>query len=115
MGLCSTFWFSPGRTARTITPSHRVFVGHAEIEVAWGKRSNEVHDDLAIKIDYLSFTARVYATSSTTRAATPTASSGRARTAAAATETASDALPGINPAGHHCVQGPNTCVDIRPS
>ena len=40
-------------------PSHRVFVGKAEIGAAWTKRSNEGRDYLALKLDDPSFTATV--------------------------------------------------------
>ncbi|MDP9412948.1 MAG: DUF736 domain-containing protein [Pseudomonadota bacterium] len=42
-------------------PSHRVFVGRAEIGAAWEKRSNEGRDYLALKLDDPSFTAPIYA------------------------------------------------------
>ncbi|HZF42993.1 MAG TPA: DUF736 domain-containing protein [Sphingomonadaceae bacterium] len=42
-------------------PSHRVFVGKAEIGAAWTKRSNEGRDYLALKLDDPSFTAPIYA------------------------------------------------------
>jgi len=42
-------------------PSHRVFVGRAEIGAAWSKRSNEGRDYLSIKLDDPSFTAPIYA------------------------------------------------------
>lgn len=42
-------------------PSHRVFVGRAEIGAAWSKRSNEGRDYLALKLDDPSFTAPIYA------------------------------------------------------
>ena len=38
-------------------PSHRVFVGRAEIGAAWSKRSNEGRDYLSLKLDDPSFTA----------------------------------------------------------
>ena len=43
------------------TPSHRVFVGRAEIGAAWSKRSNEGRDYLSLKLDDPSFTAPIYA------------------------------------------------------
>ena len=43
-------------------PSHRVFVGRAEIGAAWSKRSNEGRDYLSLKLDDPSFTAPIYAT-----------------------------------------------------
>ena len=42
-------------------PSHRVFVGKAEIGAAWIKRSNEGRDYLSVKLDDPSFTAPIYA------------------------------------------------------
>jgi uncharacterized protein (DUF736 family) len=37
-------------------PSHRVFVGRAEIGAAWSKQSNEGRDYLSLKLDDPSFT-----------------------------------------------------------
>ena len=42
-------------------PSHRVFVGRAEIGAAWSKRSTEGRDYLSLKLDDPSFTAPIYA------------------------------------------------------
>ena len=42
-------------------PSHRVFVGRAEIGAAWSKRSEEGRDYLSIKLDDPSFNAPIYA------------------------------------------------------
>ena len=42
-------------------PSHRVFVGRAEIGAAWTKRSNEDRDYLSVKLDDPSFNAPIYA------------------------------------------------------
>jgi uncharacterized protein (DUF736 family) len=42
-------------------PSHRVFVGRAEIGAAWSKRSNEGRDYLSLKLDDPSFTMPIYA------------------------------------------------------
>ncbi|MDW9658538.1 DUF736 family protein [Sinorhizobium meliloti] len=42
-------------------PSHRVFVGRAEIGAAWSKRSNEDRDYLGLKLDDPSFTAPIFA------------------------------------------------------
>jgi uncharacterized protein (DUF736 family) len=42
-------------------PSHRVFVGRAEIGAAWAKQSNEGRDYLGLKLDDPSFTAPIYA------------------------------------------------------
>src|SRR3546814_9740585 len=41
-------------------PSHRVFVGRAEIGAAWTKRSNEGRDYLGLKLDDPSFNAPIY-------------------------------------------------------
>lgn len=58
-------------------PSHRVYVGRAEIGAAWSKRSSEGRDYLSLKLDDPSFNARSSPTCSTTKTkATP--SSGRA-------------------------------------
>jgi uncharacterized protein (DUF736 family) len=50
-------------TSRTSdnAPSHRVFVGRAEIGAAWSKRSNEGRDYLSVKLDDPSFTTPIYA------------------------------------------------------
>lgn len=42
-------------------PSHRIFVGRAEIGAAWSKRSNEGRDYLSVKLDDPSFTLPIYA------------------------------------------------------
>ena len=42
-------------------PTHRVFVGKAEIGAAWTKRSNEGRDYLGLKLDDSSITAPIYA------------------------------------------------------
>ncbi|MCP3380059.1 MULTISPECIES: DUF736 domain-containing protein [unclassified Bradyrhizobium] len=42
-------------------PSHRVYVGRAEIGAAWSKRSEEGRDYLSIKLDDPSFNAPIYA------------------------------------------------------
>ena len=42
-------------------PSHRVFVGRAEIGAAWAKRSTEGRDYLSVKLDDPSFTQPIYA------------------------------------------------------
>ena len=42
-------------------PSHRVFVGRAEIGAAWSKRSAEGRDYLSVKLDDPSFTVPIYA------------------------------------------------------
>jgi uncharacterized protein (DUF736 family) len=42
-------------------PSHRVYVGRAEIGAAWSKRSSEGRDYLSVKLDDPSFTVPIYA------------------------------------------------------
>ena len=42
-------------------PSHRVFVGRAEIGAAWTKKSNEGREYLGLKLDDPSFAAPIYA------------------------------------------------------
>ena len=42
-------------------PSHRVFVGRAEIGAAWSKRSNEGRSYLGLKLDDPSFNSPIYA------------------------------------------------------
>jgi uncharacterized protein (DUF736 family) len=42
-------------------PTHRVFVGRAEIGAAWAKRSANQRDYLAVKLDDPSFTAPIFA------------------------------------------------------
>ena len=42
-------------------PSHRVFVGRAEIGAAWSKTSKEDREYLSIKLDDPSFTAPIFA------------------------------------------------------
>ena len=42
-------------------PSHRVFVGRAEIGAAWSKQSNEGRSYLGLKLDDPSFTAPIFA------------------------------------------------------
>ena len=48
-------------TANENAPSHRVFVGRAEIGAAWTKRSTEGRDYLSVKLDDPSFTAPIFA------------------------------------------------------
>ena len=48
---------APGENA----PSHRVFVGRAEIGAAWSKTSNEGRAYLGLKLDDPSFNAPIYA------------------------------------------------------
>lgn len=42
-------------------PSHRVYVGRAEIGAVWSKRSSEGRDYLSLKLDDPSFTLPIYA------------------------------------------------------
>ncbi len=49
-----------GRSSEN-APSHRVFVGRAEIGAAWAKRSNEGRDYLGLKLDDPSFNAPIFA------------------------------------------------------
>jgi uncharacterized protein (DUF736 family) len=42
-------------------PSHRAYVGRAEIGAAWSKRSNEGRDYLSLKLDDPSFNAPIFA------------------------------------------------------
>lgn len=49
------------RPASENAPSHRVFVGRAEIGAAWSKRSGEGRDYLSVKLDDPSFNAPIYA------------------------------------------------------
>jgi len=42
-------------------PTHRVYVGRAEIGAAWAKQSTEGRDYLGLKLDDPSFTAPIYA------------------------------------------------------
>ena len=42
-------------------PSHRIFVGRAEVGAAWSKRSAERRDYLSVKLDDPSFNAPIYA------------------------------------------------------
>ena len=42
-------------------PSHRVYVGRAEIGAAWSKRSNEGRDYLSLKLDDPIFNAPIFA------------------------------------------------------
>ena len=47
--------------ANAAAPSHRVFVGKAEVGAAWTKRSNEGRDYLSVKLDDPSFSQPIYA------------------------------------------------------
>ena len=42
-------------------PSHRVYVGRAEIGAAWSKRSSEGRNYVSVKLDDPSFNAPIYA------------------------------------------------------
>jgi uncharacterized protein (DUF736 family) len=42
-------------------PSHRIYIGRAEIGTGWSKRSNEGRDYLSVKLDDPSFTVPIYA------------------------------------------------------
>ena len=42
-------------------PSHRVFVGRAEIGAAWAQQSKDGRDYLSLKLDDPSFTAPIFA------------------------------------------------------
>ena len=42
-------------------PSHRIYVGRAEIGAAWSKQSTQGRDYLSVKLDDPSFTAPIYA------------------------------------------------------
>ena len=46
---------------RENAPSHRIFVGRAELGAAWSKRSAEQRDYLSVKLDDPSFNAPIYA------------------------------------------------------
>ena len=50
----------PTRTNEN-APSHRIYVGRAEIGAAWSKRSEEGRDYLSLKLDDPSFNAPIYA------------------------------------------------------
>ena len=52
---------SEARATGENAPSHRVFVGRAEIGAAWSKTSNEGRAYLGLKLDDPSFTAPIYA------------------------------------------------------
>ena len=49
------------RSSSENSPSHRIYVGRAEIGAAWSKRSEEKRDYLSLKLDDPSFTAPIYA------------------------------------------------------
>ena len=48
-------------TSGANAPSHRVFVGRAEIGAAWAKTSNDDRSYLSLKLDDPSFTQPIYA------------------------------------------------------
>ena len=52
---------SEARATGENAPSHRVFVGRAEIGAAWSKTSNEERAYLGLKLDDPSFNAPIYA------------------------------------------------------
>ena len=52
---------SEARATGENAPSHRVFVGRAEIGAAWSKTSNEGRAYLGLKLDDHSFNAPIYA------------------------------------------------------
>ena len=52
---------SEARATGENAPSHRVFVGRAEIGAAWTKKSNEGREYLGLKLDDPSFAAPIYA------------------------------------------------------
>jgi uncharacterized protein (DUF736 family) len=71
-------------------PSHRIFVGRAEVRAAWSKRSAEQRDYLSVKLEDPSFNAPIYANlvqSSRTRKAKASPSSGPAAARPMPTET----------------------------
>jgi len=49
------------RSSNENAPSHRIFVGRAEIGAGWSKRSEEGRDYLSLKLDDPSFNAPIYA------------------------------------------------------
>jgi uncharacterized protein (DUF736 family) len=50
-----------GEVASENAPTHRIYVGRAEIGAAWPKRSKEGRDYLSVKLDDPSFTAPIFA------------------------------------------------------
>ncbi len=50
-----------GQPLQRQAPSHRVYVGRAEIGAAWSKSSNEGRDYLSLKLDDPSFNAPIFA------------------------------------------------------
>jgi uncharacterized protein (DUF736 family) len=51
----------PEATGTDNAPTHRAYVGRAEIGAAWSKRSSEGRDYLSVKLDDPSFNAPIYA------------------------------------------------------
>jgi uncharacterized protein (DUF736 family) len=51
----------PSHAVGLNAPSHRVFVGRAEIGAAWPKRASEGRDYLSVKLDDPSFNAPIFA------------------------------------------------------
>ena len=49
------------RSSNENAPSHRIYVGRAEIGAGWSKRSDEGRDYLSLKLDDPSFNAPIYA------------------------------------------------------
>ena len=49
------------RSSNQNAPSHRIYVGRAEIGAGWSKRSEEGRDYLSLKLDDPSFNAPIYA------------------------------------------------------
>ena len=49
------------RSSNENAPSHRIYVGRAEIGAGWSKRSEEGRDYLSLKLDDPSFNAPIYA------------------------------------------------------
>ena len=80
-------------------PSHRVFVGRAEIGAAWSKRSNEGRDYLSLKLDDPSFTAPIFANLFETRMARTIAPAGHATASRRLTELCLPQSPAQPPAG----------------
>ena len=60
MATIGTFTCEANRTGEN-APSHRIFVGRAEVGAARSKRSEEQRDYLSVKLDDPSFNAPIYA------------------------------------------------------
>lgn len=52
---------TPEKTASGNAPSHRVFVGDAEVGAAWSKMSQDKRPYLSVKLDDPSFIAPIFA------------------------------------------------------